>query len=102
MLRKAAGMTQEQLAEKGGIAPQYLSRLETAHQIPSLDTVVDLADALNVAAFVLLADPEEDTRVEIIGGVTGRFGTLSEEDIAFLESHISGLLAYLKKVRYKH
>ena len=48
--RKMNGMTQEQLAERVGIATKYLSHLETpsrAQQI-SLLTLFAIADALNV------------------------------------------------------
>lgn len=98
-LRVAAGLTQEQLAERVGIGPQYMSRLERARRVPSLDMIVELAAALNTTPSALLAEPDEDTRVEIVQGLRGRFADLSGEDKAFLESQISGLLTYVRKVR---
>ncbi len=68
-LRQSAGLTQEQLSEKAGIAPHYLSRLENAHQVPSLDTMIDLADALGTEPYVLLAEPHEDTQADLISRV---------------------------------
>ena len=47
-IRKAQGLTQEALAEKVDLSPQYLSRLEAGHQSPSLETVARLADVLDL------------------------------------------------------
>lgn len=46
--RKQQGLTQEQLAELVGITQQYFQRIETAHSVPSLSTLLDIADALDV------------------------------------------------------
>ena len=46
--RKQQGLTQEQLAEMVGITQQHLQRVETAHSTPSLATLLDIADALEV------------------------------------------------------
>ena len=52
-IRKARGFTQEALAEKVDLTPQYLSRLESGHQSPSVKTVAKLAEALNVELWEL-------------------------------------------------
>lgn len=52
-IRKARGFTQEALAEKVDLTPQYLSRLEAGHQSPSVKTVAKLAEALNVELWEL-------------------------------------------------
>jgi transcriptional regulator with XRE-family HTH domain len=47
--RRAAGMTQEELAERSGISPRALRKLESgASQVPRRDTVQLLARALNL------------------------------------------------------
>lgn len=46
--RKQQGLTQEQLAEMVGITQQHLQRVETAHSVPSLSKLLDIADALGV------------------------------------------------------
>ena len=46
--RKQQGLTQEQLAELAGITQQYFQRIETADSVPSLSTLLDIADALDV------------------------------------------------------
>lgn len=47
-LRKLRGLTQEVLAEQVEISPQYLSRLEVGLQSASIETLANLAKALNV------------------------------------------------------
>lgn len=47
-LRKRAGLSQDQLAEKVGIEAKYLSRIEVGKRYPSLETLEKIADALQV------------------------------------------------------
>ena len=46
--RKEQGMTQMQLAEKASISSKYLQRIETAVSSCTLDTLIDIAEALNI------------------------------------------------------
>ena len=48
--RLAKGLSQEQLAEKTGIHPSEVSRLERAARDPRLSTIVKLARGLDVPA----------------------------------------------------
>ncbi len=47
-LRKNLGLSQDELAEKVDISSKYLSRIEMGQHFPSIDTLVKLANALNV------------------------------------------------------
>ena len=47
-LRKNLGLSQEELAEKAEITSKYLSRVEMGQHFPSIDTLVKLANVLNV------------------------------------------------------
>jgi transcriptional regulator with XRE-family HTH domain len=47
-LRKRAGLSQDQLAEKVGIEAKYLSRIEVGKRYPSLETLENIADSLEV------------------------------------------------------
>jgi len=55
-LRKAAGLTQEQLGERCSMDLSAVSRLERGHRNPRLDTLVRLARALGVSPAALLED----------------------------------------------
>ena len=55
--RKLSGLSQLQLAEKSGISRTHMSNIE-APNMPtsiSLETLMDIADALNVTASMLLS-----------------------------------------------
>ena len=54
--RKERYMTQQELAEAVGCTPQYISAVESATKIPTLETFVAIAAALRVPADVLLQD----------------------------------------------
>lgn len=53
--RRAASMTQEDLAEKSGLSQQYLSGLERGRRNPTVVTLHELAQALGVTHLELLA-----------------------------------------------
>jgi transcriptional regulator with XRE-family HTH domain len=47
--RKAQGFSQARLSEMSGVARITIARIETGKQVPTIDTVKKLADALNVS-----------------------------------------------------
>lgn len=53
-LRKAKGLTQEQLAHESGVAMRYVAGVERAEENPSLKFLVKIADALGVEPSALL------------------------------------------------
>ena len=59
--RKIRGLTQEALAERSGITPQYLSRIENGHyhKSVSLSTLMKIAEQLNVTMIQLMEDIEK-------------------------------------------
>jgi transcriptional regulator with XRE-family HTH domain len=63
-IREAAGLTQEQVAERTRGDAKYLSALENGRSSPTLDTIMGLARALNVPVgdFVLLEGEDSDAR----------------------------------------
>lgn len=52
--RKAFGLTQEDVAERAGISFEFYARIERGGTLPSVPTLVRIADALAVSADVLL------------------------------------------------
>lgn len=46
--RKEQGITQEQLAEMTGYSRQHIQRVETAYVAPTVATLLDISEALNV------------------------------------------------------
>lgn len=73
--RKRAGMTQEVLAEKAEISVPHVSRIETGTTKPSLQTLVDICNALDTTIDNLMQDsvPAAKRNIE------GRMGELLED-----------------------
>jgi transcriptional regulator with XRE-family HTH domain len=55
-LRRAASISQEELADRCGFARSYMSRIERGKANPSLDAVETLAGGLNVSVVQLFED----------------------------------------------
>jgi transcriptional regulator with XRE-family HTH domain len=56
-IREKAGLTQLDLAVRAGLTPATVSRLENAHQSPTLATAEALAKALDIPLTALLGRP---------------------------------------------
>jgi ribosome-binding protein aMBF1 (putative translation factor) len=54
--RKASGMTQSALAEKSGVQQADISRMENGSMIPTLNTFMNLMDALGVTVTLKIGD----------------------------------------------
>ena len=57
-LRKARGMTQQQLADMAGLAQQNLARVETGRYSSRLDTLSAIAEALGCKVSFVIKDGE--------------------------------------------
>ncbi len=54
--RKASGMTQSVLADKSGVQQADISRMENGSMIPTLNTFMNLMDALGVTVTLKIGD----------------------------------------------
>ena len=54
--REKKGMTQEQLAEWVELSPMHVSVIERGVKLPKLETLINIANVLEVSADVLLQD----------------------------------------------
>lgn len=64
-LRKAQNMTQEELAQKSGLSPKYISALENGRKSPKLETFLQVVNTLQCDANTLLVgDLEASVRQE--------------------------------------
>jgi ribosome-binding protein aMBF1 (putative translation factor) len=55
-VRTAKGMTQEALAEAAGLHPTFVSNVERGYRVPTIPTLLRLANGLGVQACELLDD----------------------------------------------
>lgn len=79
-MRKARGMTQEQLAEKAGVGVTHISHIETGRSVPNLEMIIRFINTFGCSADELLC-------VEITKDVALRSNWLTElvEDCSDLE-----------------
>ena len=54
--RERKGLTQEELAEEVDLSPMHVSVIERGVKLPKLETLINIANALDVSADVLLQD----------------------------------------------
>ena len=60
-LRKRAGWSQEELAEKMGVSRQSVSKFDGAHSMPDRDKILALSRIFGVSTDYLLKRSEEQT-----------------------------------------
>lgn len=91
--RKAAGLTQEKLAERIDVSHQYISDFERGLVGVAVPTVIKLSNALNVSTdYILLGENEsEDLTEELVG----RLSLLSHDEFDLVEKSIIILLEAL-------
>ncbi len=91
-MRKAKGLTQDQLAEKSGVGVTHISHIETGKSVPSLEMIIKLVNAFECSADELLC-------VEVKKAVELRNNWLTElvEDCSSLEiKMIANIILALK------
>ena len=64
--RKKAGLSQQQLAERCGMATNYLSEIEREQKFPSVETIERLSLELNVPAHILFWDSRTSVDSELM------------------------------------
>ena len=82
-LRKKAGLTQQQLADKIWVSKAAISNYELYERTPSPEILIKLANAFHVSTDYLLGHKPETQNLDITG--------LTEDDIQFLEITIEML-----------
>lgn len=59
-LRKAKGLSQEQLAERLGVSRQSVSKWESGESVPELERIVEIGKVFNVTTDYLLKESDVD------------------------------------------
>jgi len=62
-LRKAAKLSREKAAERGGISPNFWGEVERGESEPGLESIFRIAKGLQIAPSALLTDKEEDSNL---------------------------------------
>jgi len=94
VIRKRKGLSQSSLSEMIYKSPTYLSYIESGGKCMSLDTFVDLVNALNVTADDLLIDSLEN--ITIVAGTT--FASVLSDCDSYEQRVLLDLLSSAKQI----
>lgn len=82
--RHYAGITQEALAEKINVSPPYISRIENGSSSPSLQTLVDICNALDITIDSLMQDSLPAARKNLTGALGEVVADCTAEELNML------------------
>lgn len=95
-IRKAKGWTQEELGSRADISYKFIGEIERGQQNPSFDTLVKIADALEVELYELLRFEEGiPSRKELESGVAKIIKGISEKDLRQIFSILRDLYPHI-------
>ncbi len=84
-IRKARGLSQEELAEKIGISTTHMSHIETGNTKLSLPVFVALSEALEVRTDDLLHDSANADRCSSVDAIVDLLDSCSTQQVKILE-----------------
>jgi len=96
-LRGKQNITQEALATKADITPQFLSNVENAHAKASLATIVKIANALESGVDALLCDNLADCRPIFEGQLATLVADCSDYELRLVLAQAKGLVEEIKQ-----
>lgn len=100
MARRAAGLSQAQLAEMSGVAQSYIYEIESAGGNLSLEGVAKLAKCLKISMKDLMPDNEFDTVITSTGVVSAfdRAVEALQQAASALLSEVRGLTEFRERI----
>jgi transcriptional regulator with XRE-family HTH domain len=97
--RKSLGLTQEQLADKSGLSPNYIAKLEMEKRIPSVSALVSLSEALEVKVSELIAEESGQVWMDATEEMTRIMKSLNAEDTEFALDNLRMVVNHVKRLR---
>ena len=92
-------MTQEQLAEAAGVGITHISHIETGNGIPSLQTVVEIINALDCSADEILCMEVKTARPELNSWLSELVADCNTEEIKLISDIVSATKASLRRLK---
>ena len=93
-IRKARKMTQPELAEIIDVDPKYISRLETGTSTPSLDTIINIADAFDTSLCELFDFSNMDEKDELISHLIQKLKMANTNSVRLVYTVANAVLNY--------
>lgn len=90
--RKNLHISQEKLAEQVNVSPHYIYEIERGMKAMSLETLINLSEALKLPTDYILFGEKDSERC----GLYDKLSSMSEERRARAEKAFDALLPYIK------
>lgn len=90
------GMSVRRLADQVGVLGNYISQLERGDKIPSLDTLIRIANALDVTADDMLCDYLNAEKLVVNQKVNVDISSLDKSHQRFVEQLVTLVIQFLK------
>lgn len=94
-------MSQDELAEKVEMSRVFLSYIETGTKVPSLESIVAIANALGVSANDLLVDSLNNTGASVDSDIHYLLLDCTEAESAIITRHAKELRKILRDFQIK-
>jgi len=89
--RRELGFTQVHVNEMAGLSDKYLSNIETARSIPSIDVLMRICEALSVTPDYLLNGTLLKENTDLSDKISDKAKSLPEAKLRLLDSFIDWL-----------
>ena len=99
-VRMERGMTQAQLAEAAGCGVTHISHVETGNGIPSLQTFLDIVNALGCSADELLCIEVDNARPVYESWLNDQLADCSRQEMKLISDMVLGLKASLRRLEF--
>lgn len=94
--RQEAGLSQEGLAEKIGVRPETISRLERGHTLPSIETLAEIGQALSIELHELVnLGPSKATSNAAIEALISDLVNRSEAHVRLVHGVAKAVLQFI-------
>lgn len=91
-MRLKNGLTGKELAKLSGVGTMHISEMERAQKLPSLQTYVNICNALNISSDDLLQDSIKVTSDYKAGIITEKIKRLSSKDSILVNAVLEAIL----------
>lgn len=98
-IRKAHGLSQEELAEKIGISTTHMSHIETGNTKLSLPVLVSIASVLEVQTDDLLFEQANASRSNALNEIAGSLDSCSSQELKIIQDIVRATKTALQKYK---
>jgi transcriptional regulator with XRE-family HTH domain len=96
-VRESKNMTQEELAEITGLSNNYISNIECARSIPSINTLLKICNASETTPDYVLLDSVYTSKEHLMDEIALKIKKCSPKDIQFISGFITFYLENKEK-----